>query len=133
MANVAISSSARTHAWGRLREMQPRLVCNGLPQGDIAGQGNHRHPAPRECGLHGNLQDPGHLLGLGHQFTVMAALREEMFGVGFLKIAAADFRAGNLRRDGEDGDPAAVTVVEAVDQMEIAGAATAGADRQASA
>src|SRR2546430_432890 len=62
----------------------------------------------------------------------MAALREELFGVGFLKIAAADFRAGNLRRDGEDGHTTAVTVVEAVDQMQITGATTAGADCQAS-
>ena len=52
--------------------------------------------------------------------------------MGFLKIAAADFRAGNLRGDGEDRDPAAVTVVEAVDQMEITGATTAGADCQSS-
>src|SRR2546422_589007 len=63
----------------------------------------------------------------------MAALRKELFGVGFLKIAAADFRAGNLRGDSEDGHTTAVTVVEAVDQVQITGATTAGADCQASA
>jgi hypothetical protein len=52
--------------------------------------------------------------------------------VGFLKIAAADFLAGDERREGEDGHPAAVTVVEAVDQMQVRGATTAGTDRQSS-
>ena len=89
-------------------------------------------PAPRERRLDGNLQHAGHLLGLGHQFAVMAALREEMFRVGFLKIAAADFSAGNLRGDSEDGDTVTMTVVEPVDQMEIPGAATARANGQAS-
>jgi hypothetical protein len=47
--------------------------------------------------LHGDLDDTGHLLRLGNQFAVMAALREEMLGVGFLEIAAADFVTRNLR------------------------------------
>jgi hypothetical protein len=59
----------------------------------------------------------------------MAALREEMFRVGFLKIAAANFVAGNLRRNGENRNTVALAVVETIDQMQIAGAATAGADR----
>src|SRR5437879_7068295 len=63
----------------------------------------------------------------------MATLGEEMLRVGFLKVAAADFMAGDLRGDGEDRDTTAVTVVEAVDQMEIARATTAGADGQAAA
>ena len=52
--------------------------------------------------------------------------------MGFLKISAADFVAGNLRGDGENRDTAAVAVVETVDQMQIAGTATPGADREAS-
>ena len=59
----------------------------------------------------------------------MAALREEMFRVGFLKIAAANFVAGNLRRNREDGDTVALAVVETIDQMQIAGTATSGANR----
>jgi len=45
----------------------------------------------------------------------MAALREEMLWLGLLKISASDFIAWNLRRDGQDGNTAAVTVVEPVD------------------
>jgi hypothetical protein len=118
----------RTHAWCRLRKMPPPLF-DGSAQGHVSGQGNHRNAAARAGGLYGDLQDSGHLLGLGHQFTIVATLRKQMFRVGFLKISAADFMAGNLRRDSEDGHPAAVTVVEAVDQMEIPGTAAAGADR----
>jgi hypothetical protein len=47
----------------------------------------------------------------------MAALRKEMFRVGFLKVSASNLLAWNLRRDGEDGNTAFVTVVEPVDQM----------------
>jgi hypothetical protein len=45
----------------------------------------------------------------------VAALREEMFWFGLLKIPASDFIAGNLRRDGQDRNPAAVTVIEPID------------------
>ena len=97
--------------------METRLLFDGIAQRDISGQGNDRHPAPRERGLHGNLQHPRHLLGLRNQFTVMAALREEMFRVGFLKIATANFVAGNLRRNRENRNTVALAVVETIDQM----------------
>ena len=122
----------RTHLWFRLGKMETGPLFNGVAQGDISGQGNDRHAAPRERRLHRNLQHARHLLGLRNQLTVMAALREEMFRVGFLKIAAADFVAGNLRRNGENRNTVALAVVETIDQMQVAGTATAGADRQSS-
>ena len=61
----------------------------------------------------------------------MAALREEMFRMRFLKIAAANFLTWNLRGDGDNRDTAAVTIVKSVDQMQIAGAATSRADGEA--
>jgi hypothetical protein len=60
----------------------------------------------------------------------VAALREEMFRVGLLEVPAANFIAGDLRRDGQDRNPVSVTVVESVDQVQISGTATAGANRQ---
>jgi len=54
-----------------------------------------------------------------------------MLGAGFLEVAAADLVAGNLRRDRQHRHAAAVAVIQAVDQVQIAGAATAGANRQA--
>jgi hypothetical protein len=73
--------------------------------------------------LHGNLKHTGHLFGLRNQLAIVAALREEMFRVGLLEVSAADFIAGDLRRDGQDRNPAAVAVVESVDQVQISGTA----------
>jgi hypothetical protein len=62
----------------------------------------------------------------------MTALREEMFWMCLLKITASNLIARNLRSDGEHWNPAAVAIVQAVDQMQIAGPAAAGAHRQPS-
>ena len=60
----------------------------------------------------------------------MTALRKQMFRVRLLKISAADFVAGNLRRNGQHGDSPTMTIIEAVDQMEIAWTAASGAHGQ---
>jgi len=65
--------------------------------------------------LHRDLEDAGHLLGMGNQLAVVAALREELFRVGLLKVSTPDFAARNLRGDRQNGNAAAMTVVEAVD------------------
>jgi len=122
----------RRHAGLGRGEMQARVIREGVAQGDVSGQGDDRHAAPRERRLDGDLQDPGHVLGLGHQLAIVAALREEVLRAGLLEVSAADLVAGDLRGDGEDGHPAAVTVVEAVDQVQIAGTTAACADGQAS-
>ena len=83
-----------TNGWSRRRKMQARLLLDGVAQGDVSRDGDHRNATPRKCGLHRNLQNARHLLGLRNQFAVMAALREEMFRMGFLKISAADFLLG---------------------------------------
>src|SRR3984957_4962834 len=97
---------------------------------DIAGNCNDCNTAFGDGSLHGNLEHARHLLRLRHQFTVMAALREEMLGIGLLKISAANFPARNLCGNSEDWNAAALTVVEAIDQMHIPGATTSGTYRQ---
>src|SRR5882672_7090354 len=97
---------------------------------DIAGNGNDSNTAFGDGSLHGNLEHTWHLLRLRHQFAVMAALREEMFRISLLKISTANFPARNLCGDGKDGNAAALTVVEAVNQMHVAGATTSGTYRQ---
>src|ERR1700692_1504732 len=105
-------------------------TLNGIAQCDIPGYGDYGNAPPRNCRLHGNLKHAGHLLGMRNQFAIVAALREKMFRVGLLKISAPDFIAGNLRGNSKHGDTAAVTIVEPVDQMQIARAATARANSQ---
>src|SRR5260370_12468258 len=97
---------------------------------DIAGNGNDSNTAFGDGSLHGNLEHARHLLRLRYQLAVMAALREQMLGIGLLKISAANFLARNLCGDGEDWNAAALTVVEAVNQMHVAGATTSGTYRQ---
>jgi hypothetical protein len=60
----------------------------------------------------------------------MAALREEMFRVSLLKISTADLVAWYLCRDREYRHSTAMTIVEAIDQMEITGPTASGADSQ---
>ena len=120
----------RTHGWRRRRKMQPRLLFNRIAQGDVSRDRDHCNPTPRERGLHRNLQHAGHLLGLRNQFAIVAALRKKMFGTSFLKVSAPDFVAGNLRSDREHRDPAAVAVIETVDQMQVARAAAPRAHRE---
>ena len=111
-------------------KVEARSGFDGLAQSHVARQGDDGDAAPRDRGLYGNFKHARHLFGLRNQFTIMAALRKEMLRVGLLKVCAADFVAWNLRGDGEHRNTAAVAVVESVDQVEISGTATAGANRQ---
>ena len=48
--------------------------------------------------------------------------------MSFLEIAAADLRAGDLGGDRQHRNPVAMAVEQAVDQVQVAGPAAAGAD-----
>src|ERR1700726_2392722 len=99
-------------------------------QRDIAGNGNDSNTAFGDGSLHRNLEHARHLLRLRHHLAVMAALREEMLGIRLLKISTANFPARNLCSNRDDGNAAALTVVEAINQMHVAGATTSGTYRQ---
>src|SRR6516165_3738265 len=58
----------------------------------------------------------------------MTAFLEEIFRMRLLEIAAANFGGGNLRGDTEHGNTRAVTVKQAVDEVQVARSATAGAN-----
>src|SRR6516162_11805012 len=53
-----------------------------------------------------------------------------MLGVGLLEVPASQLGARNLGGDGEDRNPVALALVEAVNQVQIAGSAASRADRQ---
>src|SRR5262245_65769843 len=77
-----------------------------------------------------HLQGARHLVGAGDQLAKMAALLEQLLRMRLLKIAGADFRRWNLRRDGEHRQGRAVAGEQAVDEMQVARSAAAGADRE---
>jgi hypothetical protein len=113
-------------------KMEPGPGFDSLSQSYVAGQRDYGNATPRDGGLHGNLKHAGHLFGLRNQFAIVAALREKMFRMGLLEVSAADFIAGDLRRDGEDGNTAAMAVVKTVNQVQISGAAASRTNRQLS-
>jgi len=45
----------------------------------------------------------------------VTAIAKKLVATGFLKVVAADLLAGNLRRNGQHRDAAAVAIVEPVD------------------
>ena len=60
----------------------------------------------------------------------MAAFPEQELGVRLLKIAGADLTTGNMRCDRQHGGHTAMTIIQSVDQVQVAGTATACAYRQ---
>jgi hypothetical protein len=62
-----------------------------------------------------------------NKFTIIAALREQMLRMNFLKVCTPDLAAGDLCGDCQDGNPTAVAIIKAVDQVQISGTAAPGA------
>jgi hypothetical protein len=54
-----------------------------------------------------------------------------MFWVCLLEIGAADFPAGNLRRDGENRNTAAMGIIKSIDEMQVTRPAATCAHGQA--
>ena len=96
--------------------------------GDVARQDQDRDAAAGDGGLGGDVQDPGGLAWAVGDLGVVAALREPMLGVGCLEEVGADLRRRDVARDGQDLGAAAVGVVEALDEVGVAGAAGRRAD-----
>src|SRR5579871_3285933 len=99
-----------------------RLQCN------IAGYRHDRHATLADGFADRDLERARHLLRARDQLAIMAALAKQTFGPGFLEIAAADLRRRDLRCDREHRNTRAMAVVQAVDQMHVAGTAAAGTD-----
>ena len=109
------------------RYVRRRCVRHGL-QRHIAGHDHNRHAAVGHSLSDCYRQRAGHLVGTGDQLAIVTALPEQRLRVGFLEIACADLGRRDLRSDGEHGHPRAVAIEQAVDEMEVAGTAAAGAD-----
>ena len=97
---------------------------------DVARQHDHGDAPLAHGMLHGRLQHARHLAWVGDEFAIVAALAEQLVGVRLLEVARADLGAGNVGGDRQHRGHAAVGVEQAVDQVQVAGAAAARADRQ---
>src|SRR5262249_60661867 len=72
----------------------------------------------------------GPVVGPRDQLAKMAALLEQLLRVRLLEIAGGDFRRRDPGGDGEHRQARAVAVEQAVDEMQVARSAAAGADRE---
>lgn len=102
------------------------LLGGGLV-GDVAGEGDDADTGTADRVLDGAVQQPGHLLRTGDHLAVVAALAEQLVGVGLLEVAEADLAGRDVRGEGEDRGHGPVGVVQTVDEVEVAGPAGAGA------
>src|SRR5258708_4335110 len=103
---------------------------DGIFQSYVPGQHNYGNSTLRDCRLNGGFQNARHLFGLGDEFAVVAALREDMFRVRLLKVGAANLPTRNMRGNGEYWNTVALTIVKAIDQMHVPGPAAPGANCQ---
>ena len=62
----------------------------------------------------------------------MTAFVEKLLRMRLLEISGADLTRWDLRGDGEDRHAGAMTVKQAVDEMQVSRPATAGTDRKLS-
>ena len=114
------------------RRQQPGIgrdaALRRRPQRDVAGDDDDGDAAPPDGRANGVFQHVRQLRRIGNQFAIMAAFPEQVLRMRLLKIAAADLGRRNLRGDGEHRRAAAMRIEQAVDEMQIAGAARPRAD-----
>jgi len=104
-----------------------RRIGGGLKR-HVAGYDYDRDTAIADCLPDGDLQGAGHLVGPGNQLAIMTAFLEQGFRMGLLEISGADLGRRDLSRNRQHWHARAVAVEQAVDEVQIAGAATASAD-----
>jgi hypothetical protein len=108
----------------------PRGRELGRLGGHVARQHDHGDAAPLDRGADRDVEDAGHLLGVGDGLAVVAALAEQRLRARLLEVPGPDLLARDLGRDGDHRHAAAVAVVQAVDEVQVARPAAPGARGQ---
>ncbi len=114
------------------RNDQARLPSRrfGALQEYLAGNDDDGDAVLLDGRTHRHLEDPRcHLRG-ADEFAVDTAFAEQILRVGLLEVLRTDLRARDVRRYRQHRHAAALCVEKAVDQVQIARTATAGANRQ---
>src|SRR5262249_47733800 len=115
------------HCRCRVDEANTRLAIIDFLETDIAWQHEHRYTGPCDRRLNRDLNQSGNLVGMRDRLAEMTAVDEQPFGVRFLKVPAADLAARYVRGNRQNGDAAAIAVVQPVDQVDMSRTAAAGA------
>ena len=107
---------------------QLATLASVAEQCHVARDDHHRHAAPGDGDADRLLEDARHLVGVGDQLDIVRALGEELLGMRLLEVGAADLGARDVGGDRQHRHAAALAVEQAVDQVQVAGAAASGAD-----
>ena len=100
---------------------------NGGFQRHVAGNDDDADATLQDRPAHRDLEHTRHLLGTRHELAIARALLEEALGMRLLEIVRTDLGRGDLRRDRHHRHARALAVEKTVDEVQIAGAAAAGA------
>ena len=109
------------HAWG---------APLGLPERHVTRKDDDGNSRVRHGGLNRDLEKARNLSGMRDHFAEVTAVGEESFGMGFLEVSAAKLTARYMRGDRQHRNAASMTVIQAVDQMQVAWSRTPRADAQ---
>src|SRR5208282_3730484 len=74
--------------------------------------------------LHGDVQDALKLSRIRDHLALVATFLKQILWMRFLKVSRADLAAGNMRCDRQHRSIAAMSIEKAVNQVQVAGAAT---------
>src|SRR5580704_16023376 len=107
-----------------------RWTVRGCLERHVAWHDDHGDASLAHCFSDRDFKDSRHLMSTRDQFAIVTALFEKSLWMGLLKIARADLRRWDLRRDAKYRHARAMAVEEAIDQVQISGTATASANRE---
>src|ERR1019366_9132518 len=103
----------------------------GTPEGqDVTRYDDDSDASLGDCCAHGDSEHSRYLLGTADNFAKVRTREEEVFGPSLLKEVGTELGAGYLRGDRQDGNATALTIMESIDEMEIARPAASCADRK---
>src|ERR1019366_3314186 len=103
----------------------------GTPEGqDVTRYDDDSDTSLGDCCAHGDSEHSRYLFRIADNFAKVRTREEEVFGPSLLKEVGTELGAGYLRGDRQDGNAAALTIMESIDEMEIARPAASCADRK---
>ena len=127
-ASASRSASLGRTTGGLGRDPGRRPGPSVVLQRDVAGDDDHRDAALGDGDADRLVEDARQMVDVGDQLDVVRALGEQVLGMRRLEVLAADLRARDVGGDGQHRHAAALAVEQAVDQVQVARAAAAGAD-----
>jgi hypothetical protein len=105
-----------------------RNIGVDLHESDVPGQNDNGNAALGNRDADSPLENLRKQLGIGDELYVVAAIPEQAFRMGRLKVVDPDLGAGDVGGDRQNRHAIALTVKQTIDQMQIAWTAAAGAN-----